>query len=130
MFPFVFFANKPFDKENIKKDDDERDKETQLDAFNVEQASYELENPDFDMFNFDVSTYSMLTLQRRIRGEKWQIPLGTIIIPELGRNKMELGGLAVSIVHTSAIGQIGLGWSRGERSSGTGIGISIGYNKQ
>lgn len=70
----------------------------------------------------------MLTAHRRITGEKMPIPLGTMLIPELGEKKI-LGGAAVSIIHTSVIGQIGMGWSRGERSPATGIGISIGCNK-
>jgi hypothetical protein len=128
MFPYVHFVNMPFDKLNIKQDDSEKDKETQTDAYKVSREQFEADNPDFDMFSFDVATYAMLTLHRRIRGEKMPVPLGTIIIPELGRKKI-IGGSALAIAHTSANGQIGMGWSRGERSPATGIGISIGCNK-
>ena len=128
MFPYVHYVNMPYDKTNINDDDSEKDKETQLDAFKVSRELFESENSDFDMFSIDVASYVMLALYRRIKGEKLEVPLGTMIIPDLGRKKI-LGGSAVSIVHTSATGQIGLGWSRGDRSSGTGIGISIGCNK-
>ncbi len=128
MFPYVHFVNMPFDKENVKNDDKEKGTETQLETFNIRREQYELENPNFDMFCFDVATYAMLTLHRRIKGEKNPIPLGTIIIPELGRKKI-LGGSALAITHTSSNGQIGLGWSRGDSNSSTGIGISIGCNK-
>lgn len=128
IFPYEHFVNMPHDKVNIKEDDSEKDKETQIDAFKIDREQFEDENPDFDMFTNDVATYVTLTLHRRIKGEKIPVPLGTMIIPNLGR-KAIMGGSALAIVHTSATGQIGLGWSRGDRSQGTGIGISIGYKK-
>ncbi len=128
MFPFVHFVNMPFDKQNTKEDDSEKDKETQTDAFKVSQNQFEMENQGFDMFSIDVASYAMLTLQRRIKGEKVETPLGIMIIPDLGRKKI-MGGSALAIVHTSATGQIGLGWSRGDRNAATGIGLSIGCNK-
>jgi len=128
MFPFVHFANMPFDKINVKQNDDERDDETQIDAYRVSRDQFETENPDFDMFTMDVSSFAMLTLHQRIRGDRNSEPLGVMIIPELGRKRI-VGGLAVAIVHASAGGQIGMGWSRGNRSPGTGIGVSIGCNK-
>lgn len=128
MFPFVHFVNMPFDKENVKRDDNEKDSETQMDAFRVSRDQFESENPDFDMFAMDVASYAMLTLHRRIRGDLNSESLGTLIIPELGRKRI-IGGSAVAIAHTSAGGQIGLGWSRGDRSPGTGIGITLGSNK-
>jgi hypothetical protein len=128
MFPYVHFVNMPFDRLNVKKDDNEKDSETQIDAFTISREQYETDNPDFDMFSMDVASYAMLTLHRRVKGEKMPIPLGTMIIPELGRKRI-VGGSALAIAHTSATGQIGLGWTRGNRSQGTGIGISIGSNK-
>jgi hypothetical protein len=128
MYPYVHFVNMPFDKLSIKNDDNENDEETQIDAYKTGREQYEEENPDFDMFTIDIASYAMLTLYRRIKGEKIEIPLGTIIIPDLGRKRI-LGGSAVSIVHTSVTGQIELGWSRGNRSLATGLGISVGCNK-
>lgn len=127
IFPYEHFVNMPYDKVNTKEDDNEKDKETQLGAFRVGREQFEEENPDYDMFTIDVATYVTLTLHKRIKGEKMSVPLGTMIIPVLGR-KAIMGGSALAIVHTSATGQIGLGWSRGDRSQGTGIGISIGCN--
>ncbi len=128
MYPYEHFVDMPHDHHNIKKDDNKKDRETQIDAFNISREQYESDNPGIDMFTLDVTSYAVLALQHRIKGEKNPIPLGTMIIPELGRKKI-LGGSALAIVHTSAIGQIRMGWSRGDRSHGIGMGISIGYNK-
>lgn len=126
MIPFVHFADKLFDREVVKKNDN--DEQTQIEAFKLYREQYELENPDFDVFTIDVASYAMLTLYRRIKGEKMQTPFGVMIIPELGR-KAIMGGSVVSIVHEGAGGQIELGWSRGNRSLGTGLGIAVGSNK-
>lgn len=124
--PLIHFSNKPFDKESISPDD--VDKITQLDAYDNEKSVYELLNSDHNMMAMNVSSYAMLTLQRRIRGEPQHNIMGTMVVPDLGR-KMILGGSAVSIVHTTSVGQLGLGWSRGNSSDGSGFGISVGHNK-
>jgi hypothetical protein len=124
LYPYVHLPNMPHDKVNLKEDDGE----TRMEAFKISREVFEDENPDFDMFTNDVAVYSILSLQRRIRGDKVEIPLGTWIIPDLGRTKI-LGGSALTLMYTSATGQIGMGWTRGDRSMGTGIGISIGRNK-
>jgi hypothetical protein len=129
MFPYNHHGNKPYDHANVTDEDKDSDRITQLEAFNNEQAIFELENPNFDMFTIDVASYALLTLQRRIKGQAWPIPLGVMRLPDLGRSKDEFGKSVVSIVHTSAIGQIGLGMSDGERSSATGFGESIASNK-
>ncbi len=120
--PLIHFANKPFDKGCI--DIKDVDKETQQEAFLKEKIEYESINPNFIMDTMDVASYAMLTLHRRIKGESNNIN-GVMIIPELGRKNI-IGGSAVSIVHTVSSGQLGLGWSRGNSSDGTGFGISIG----
>jgi hypothetical protein len=129
IFPFVHFSDKPHSKENVSKDDNEKDSETQLEAFEARREIYELNNPNFDMFYFDAATCVILGLQSRIRGDKYNALFGAVILPELGQSKDKLGQPAVSMFHITAIGQIGLGLSRGDRSFGTGVGIAVGYNK-
>jgi hypothetical protein len=129
MFPFNHHGDKPYDKLNVTDEDKDLDRITQLDAFNNEQKIFELENPNFDMFTIDVASYALLTLQRRIKGEAWPIPLGVMRLPDLGRSKDSFGKSVVSIVHTSANGQIRLGMSDGGRSSGSGFGESVASNK-
>lgn len=125
MKPFIHYADRPFDDENIDLRGDDM---TQLDAFAIEKNSFETTNPDYNMTTMDVASYAMLTLQKRIKGESMQDSLGTMIVPDLGK-KMALGGSVVNIVHTGSSGQIGLGWSRGNPDDGTGFGLSIGLNK-
>jgi len=122
--PLIHFSNKPFDKESMNIDGNDSD--TQLEAFSKEKIEYELNNPEFNMITMDVASYAMLTLQRRIKGGNFHNIMGTMIIPDLGR-KMILGGSAVSIVHTGSSGKLGLGWIRGNSSTGSGFGISIGH---
>lgn len=126
MAPFIHLEDMPNDKVNVKKG--EKDEETQLEALKKEKAGFKLLNHRFNMHAGEVSDYDMLTLIQRIKGEALQMPLGVWIIPNLGR-KYILGGSAVSIAHTGSTGRIGLGWSRGDSSEGTGIGLSIGCNK-
>ncbi|MCX6728580.1 MAG: hypothetical protein NTV39_02325 [Candidatus Saccharibacteria bacterium] len=128
MFPYAHFVNMPFDHHNVSPDDSIKDSETQKDAFKISREQYESDNPDFDMFSFDVATLAMLSAHQRIKGEKMPELFGTIIIPELGRKRI-LGGSALAIVHLTATRQFEMGWTRGDRSAGTGIGISVGYNK-
>jgi hypothetical protein len=124
--PLIHFADMPYDIENV--DSEDKDKTTQIELLHNEIKKYEFENPNFNMIAMDVASYAMIALQRRIKGEKMPFTWGVMNIPCLGRKKT-IGGSAINIVHSNANGQLGLGWSRGNRSLLSGIGISIGQNE-